>query len=188
MQISREEFERLALEQIDMIDRLARSLTRDPAEAEDLVQETYVRAVKAWPKFDLRDHGIRPWLVRILHNLHLSRRTRDARQPMSATEADLDSAAGLNGSSHSVEQDRWESGEELRQAMGDLPPELRAALDLWAVDGFSYQEMADAFEIPIGTVMSRLHRAKRLLREAYERRARIVPPPASYRKDATARP
>ena len=188
MKISREEFERLALEQIDMVHRLAHSMTRDAAEADDLVQETFVRAVRAWPTFDLREHGIRAWLVRILHNLHVSRRIREGRQPMRATDADLDRAAdAVNGSSTS-DIEKWEASEELRQAMTELPIELRAALDLWAVEGFTYQEMADAFEIPIGTVMSRLHRAKRLLREAYERRSRIDIRPASYKRDAPARP
>jgi RNA polymerase sigma-70 factor, ECF subfamily len=187
MRVSREEFERLALEQIDLIDRLARSMTRDAAEAEDLVQETYVRAVRAWPTFDLREHGIRPWLVRILHNLHVSRRVRESRQPMHATDADLERAEAVNGSATS-DLEKWEASEELRQAMTELPVELRAALDLWAVEGFSYQEMAEAFEIPIGTVMSRLHRAKRLLRQAYERRSRIEVRSTSYKKDARARP
>lgn len=187
MRVSRAEFERLALEQFDLIDRLARSMTRDSAEAEDLVQETFVRAVRAWPTFDLREHGIRPWLVRILHNLHVTRRMREARQPTSASDADLDAAAELVEPGWS-KLEQWEASEELRQAMATLPPELRAALDLWAVEGFTYQEMAEAFEIPIGTVMSRLHRAKRLLREAYERRTGIVERPASYRKDAPARP
>jgi RNA polymerase sigma-70 factor (ECF subfamily) len=192
MQISREEFERLALEQLDLIDRMARSMTRDSAEAEDLVQETFVRAVRAWPSFDLREHGIRPWLVRILHNLHVSRRVRESKQPQSASDPDLERAANAVNGSESSELEKWESNEELRQAMGELPAELRAALNLWAVEGFSYQEMADAFGIPIGTVMSRLHRAKRLLREAYNHRMRPEPRidsrGQSYRKDAPARP
>ena len=170
MQLSREEFERLALEQIDFVDRIARSLARGAAEAEDLVQETYLRAVRAWPRFDLRDHGIRPWLIRILHNLHVSRATREKRQPSLAEHADLETAAMRENESTPTESDRWEANEELRQAMAQLPSELRTSLELWAVGNFTYQQIADVFDIPIGTVMSRLHRAKRLLREAYHRR------------------
>ena len=182
MQVSREEFERLALEQIDMIDRLARSLTRSAAEAEDLVQETYVRAVRAAGRFDLREHGIRPWLIRILRNVHATRAAREGRQPSLMADGDLEVAAPQSDEFSATDQ--WEAGEELKLAMRDLPEELQAALQLWAVDGLSYQEMADAFEIPIGTVMSRLHRAKRLLREAYDKRSRIVRRPGGYpRKD-----
>lgn len=166
MRISREEFERLALEQVDMIDRLARTLTRDAAEAEDLVQETFLRAIRAWDRFDLRPHGIRPWLVRILHNVHATRATRSGRQPAAMDDAALESA-GPRSDDGAIE--RWESREALARAMSELPPDLRTALELWAVDGFSYQEMADALSIPIGTVMSRLHRAKQQLREKYNR-------------------
>ena len=185
MHVSREEFERLALEQLDMIDRLARAMTRNGAEAEDLVQETYVRAMRAWSRFDLREHGIRPWLIRILHNLHLNRIARESRQPSLAKDAELEAASAAE-SPESQTAERWEANEDLRQALTHLPPELRTALELWAVDGLTYQEMADAFEIPIGTVMSRLHRAKRLLREAYERRSRIAGRPVGSTKDEPA--
>ena len=73
MRLSRDEFVRLALEEIDAVDRVARSLVRRGAEADDLVQETYLRALKSSDGFELQSFGIRPWLLRILHNVHLNR-------------------------------------------------------------------------------------------------------------------
>src|SRR5436189_3498514 len=90
MKLSPREFERLALEQLDMLYRVARRLTRDPNRAEDLVQETYLRALRSRDGFNLENFGIKPWLLRILHNLHLSRAQREARQP--AAMDDLEQA------------------------------------------------------------------------------------------------
>ncbi len=76
MSLSAKEFEKMALEQTDLLYRLARRLTHDQSRAEDLVQETFLRAFKARNTFRLEEYGIRPWLVRILHNLHFSRSDR----------------------------------------------------------------------------------------------------------------
>jgi RNA polymerase sigma-70 factor (ECF subfamily) len=70
MKLDPREFERLALEQIDLLYRVARRLTRDPNRAEDLVQETYLRALRSKEGFNLEDFGMKPWLLRILHNRH----------------------------------------------------------------------------------------------------------------------
>src|SRR5690349_126858 len=88
MQIDRDEFVRLALAELDSVDRVARSLTRDSAEADDLVQETYLRALRSHEGFDLKEFGIRPWLLRILHNVHVNRIKRSKRQP-TALEAEV---------------------------------------------------------------------------------------------------
>src|SRR6185437_6355076 len=84
-----EQFEALALEQLDMLYRVARRLTRDAAAAEDLVQETYLRALRGRDSFDLKAHGIRPWLLRIMHNLHVSRGERESRQPAALDQEQL---------------------------------------------------------------------------------------------------
>src|SRR5215218_2674883 len=94
MKISRTEFEKLAIEQLDAVDRVARSLTRSANEADDLVQETYVRALRACDSFDLQSFGIRPWLFRILHNLHTTRATRESRQPKAIPAEHLQAFAG----------------------------------------------------------------------------------------------
>lgn len=164
MAISREEFEKLALEHLDMLYRLARRLTSDSAAAEDLVQETYLRALRAHSSFELQQYGIRPWLVRILHNLQITRSGRERRQPIAVDGEVLDSAAekarhGLPLTPGSLEG----LDDRLRRAIDELPPEYQTVLLLWALEEFSYKEIADALDIPIGTVMSRLHRARRRL-------------------------
>src|SRR5439155_21636756 len=89
MKLSPGQFEKLALEHMDMLYRIARRLSRDSSAAEDLVQETYLRAFRARDGFDLQEFGIRPWLIRIMHNLHLSRAGREVRQPRTVDEEQL---------------------------------------------------------------------------------------------------
>src|SRR5262252_137607 len=89
MKLTRDNFEQLALEHLDAVYRVAMSLARNSAEAEDLVQETYLRALKAADTFELREYGIKPWLFRILHNIHVARATRESRQPKAIEEEHL---------------------------------------------------------------------------------------------------
>src|SRR5436309_245258 len=90
MKLSSGQFETLALEQMDTLYRMARRLTRDVNRANDLVQDTFVRALRAKQQFDLQEFGIRPWLLRIMNNLYLTQGQRDARQPVASDEAHLD--------------------------------------------------------------------------------------------------
>jgi RNA polymerase sigma factor (sigma-70 family) len=83
MSVPRPQFDHLALEQLDALYRMARRLTRDPTRAEDLVQETFARALRSRESFSLQEFGIKPWLLRIMYNLHLNRADRDKRQPIS---------------------------------------------------------------------------------------------------------
>jgi RNA polymerase sigma-70 factor (ECF subfamily) len=164
MTIEPDEFERLALEQLDMLYRIARRLTRDPERAEDLVQETYLRALRGKDGFHLESFGIRPWLVRILQNLHFSRGARESREPASLEDAQLESAM-------STEPAPWAGDgfegmdERLVHALDELPDDYKKVMLLWALDELSYKEIAQACDIPIGTVMSRLHRARQRLVE-----------------------
>jgi RNA polymerase sigma-70 factor, ECF subfamily len=164
MTIEPDEFERLALEQLDMLFRIARRLTRDPEQAEDLVQETYLRALRGKEGFHLESFGIRPWLVRILQNLHFSRGAREARRPAALEDAQLESAM-------STEPPPWAGDgfegmdQRLVHALDELPDDYKVVMLLWALDELSYKEIAQACDIPIGTVMSRLHRARQRLAE-----------------------
>ncbi|MCC6240310.1 MAG: sigma-70 family RNA polymerase sigma factor [Phycisphaerales bacterium] len=162
MKVTRQQFEALALEQIDLLYRVARRLARDPHRAEDLVQETYVRAIGAWESFDLQAHGIKPWLLRILHNLHYSQSLRDRRHPVAVEPDHLDAASAVE----STALDQFDPDlldQNVASALNDLPGEYQNVLMLWAIDGLSYKEIALAVDIPIGTVMSRLHRARQKL-------------------------
>jgi RNA polymerase sigma-70 factor, ECF subfamily len=164
VKLSPEEFEKLAMEQLDLLYRTARRFTRNTDRAADLVQETFLRALRSRDTFDLKEHGIRPWLVRIMRNVHLSRAERESHQPR-ATDGDvLDAHHDGHQISVPLAGDRFQNmDEELVQALHQLPEEYQAVLMLWAVEDFSYKEIAHAIDAPIGTVMSRLHRARQLL-------------------------
>jgi RNA polymerase sigma-70 factor (ECF subfamily) len=164
MKLSREQFEKLALEQLDTVYRVARRLA--PDRAEDLVQETYLRALRSRDGFDLQEYGIRPWLLRILYNLHLSRGEREGRQPLRIEDEQLESAVDRTISPLPIDLHSPESMDQrLVKALDGLGEEYRTALVLWAVEDLSYKEIAHALDVPIGTVMSRLHRARQKLSE-----------------------
>jgi RNA polymerase sigma-70 factor, ECF subfamily len=166
MKLPREEFEKLALEQMDAVDRVAHSLTRNGAEADDLVQETFLRAFRAADNFELQSFGLRPWLLRILHNVHVTRATRESRQPRAIEAEQLQAIEDPTEASvtfTAVPGQFTGMDSELDQAMEQLPGELQTVLTLWAVDELSYKEIADVTGVPIGTVMSRLHRARQKL-------------------------
>ena len=154
------------MEQLDTLYRVARRLTRDPGRAEDLVQETCVRAIRAYETFELHSHGIRPWLLRIMHNLHVSRAEREARQPTATEHDQLESAARAGTQRPPYDLASFEGmDEQLVRAIDSLTPKYQVVLMLWAVEEFSYKEIAETVGIPIGTVMSRLHRARQKLSE-----------------------
>jgi RNA polymerase sigma-70 factor (ECF subfamily) len=158
---SAQQFESLALEQMDMLYRVARRLAGNTEEASDLVQETYLRAFRSRDRFELTSVGIRPWLVRILHNLHVTRSQRQRRQPISTDAADLDATPAANEPMPTISASDFDHMDQrLAWAMNELPGEYQAALLLWAVEELSYKEIAEALEVPVGTVMSRLYRAR----------------------------
>lgn len=169
----RAEFEVRALEHLDAVHRLAMQLTRRPDEAADLVQETYLRAIRSAEGFEERGGGMRPWLFTIAHNLFMSGRKRAARAPSAVGEffdADPRSAApGDALPAWDLASLDWEHVDDrLKKAIEELSPEHRETLLLWGVEGMKYREIADVLGMPIGTVMSRLHRARQALALALE--------------------
>jgi RNA polymerase sigma-70 factor (ECF subfamily) len=159
-------FEKLALDQMDTLFRVARRMTRDAERANDLVQETYLRAFRARDSFELKEYGIRPWLLRIMKNLHFSRSDREQRQPVAMEDGSLEAAdsdappetAGVPMPFNVEEMD-----EELLRALEVLPVDYQIVLLMWAVDDLTYKQIAHTLDVPIGTVMSRLHRARQKL-------------------------
>lgn len=165
MKLERKQFEALALEHLDMLYRVAKRMTRDSHRAEDLVQETYLRAFRSAAEFDLQSFGIRPWLIRILHNLHVSKGQRERRQPVLIDDDQLVDSASTSGSGPQPSS-TWDGmDQQLKRAFETLPEEYRTVMQLWAIEELSYKEISDALEIPLGTVMSRLHRARQRLSE-----------------------
>lgn len=164
-------FEALALPYLEWVYRVARRLCRDDHEAEDLVQETYYKAYRAFEDFEIRAFGIRPWLLRILNNTFLNRQARARRAPKPTDQQALEQTqADADRSPPELDYDQLD--EEVKHALDELPTEFRSVLLLWATHELSYQEIADALGLPIGTVMSRLHRARRRLVQALDRFAR----------------
>ena len=161
-------FEEIALPHLDAVHRMARALTRNQAEAEDLVQEAFVRALRAFDRFELREYGARPWLLRILHNVFYTTRGGRRREPTLLDDVDFDRFTdeqnGVNGDLVSADDLNWdEFDEELKNAVDQLQPEYRTVLLLWSIEGLSYKEIAETCQCALGTVMSRLYRARQLL-------------------------
>jgi RNA polymerase sigma-70 factor, ECF subfamily len=155
----------------------AARMTRSPADAEDLVQETYARAYASFHQF--RDGtNLRAWLNRILTNTFISSYRKKQREP-AVTTAGIDDWHLARAQSHTA--DGMRSAEEqaldrlsdttVTEALRQLPPLFRMAVYLADVEGFGYREIADIMHCPIGTVMSRLHRGRRKLREVLAGRA-----------------
>lgn len=166
--MERARFEALALEHTDSVYRMALQLTRRPDEASDLVQETYLRALRSADRFEERGGGIRAWLFTILHNTFYSQVKRAQRGPMLVDEfygAESDETVpGEAPPAWDLGALDWEHVDErLKKAIEDLRPEHREALLLWGVEGLKYRQIAQITGVPIGTVMSRLHRARKIL-------------------------
>lgn len=174
MALSATEFERLAIEQIDAVARVARSLTRSDADSDDLTQETYLKAVKARDRFELRPGGMRPWLLRILHNSWFNRLDRKSREPALLEPEALTQVPQSNDTaSTGVHDIRWQDADQrLVRAIEQLPETLRTPILLWAIEDLTYSQIAEVMNVPVGTVMSRLHRARKALAERLDDLAR----------------
>lgn len=169
-------FESLALPHLEALFRVARRLTRSDHEAEDLVQDTILRAYKAFRTFEMREFGIRPWLLRILNNVFLTWLAREKKSPRLGVSETME-AALVSPTVIPVDLDLDHVDEEVKNAIDELAPEFRMVVVLWATGEFSYQEIAGILSVPIGTVMSRLHRGRNQLAgalEEYSRRNRIA--------------
>ncbi len=156
-------FEELALPLFDQLYNFARWLTQDTAEAEDLVQETYTKALRGFTSFQAGTN-FRAWMYRILRNSFLSSRTGlkiTVALDENADESLLPAESNTPESILIEQADR----ETVRQALADLPVPFREILLLCEVEEMSYQEIAETLAVPIGTVMSRLFRARKALRD-----------------------
>ena len=164
--MDQEEFRQLALAELDATYRLAYHLAWRPQEAEDLVQETYLRAFKSLSSYRPTPYGIRPWLFKILHNVLNSRLSADQRR-REVTE-DLRNAAiattGDAAPADNLDVLDWEDVDQrLKAAIDSLSLAHRTSFLLYAVEGLNYAQIADVTEVPVGTVMSRLFRVRGIL-------------------------
>lgn len=178
---ARTRFEREAMPHLDAVYRFALSLTRDAAEADDLVQETYLKALRAFDGFE-EGTNCKAWLFRILRNTFINRLRSGSREVGVEDAAELLQATSLVGWSERSFYRGPEANallsatrEQLEAALEALPTDFRTAVVLADVEGLSYKEIADIMNTPIGTVMSRLFRGRRLMRERLVKTLGVAP-------------
>ena len=161
-----EGFARDALSFIDSLYGTALRLTRRPADAEDLVQETYLKAFRSASQFE-RGTNLKAWLFTILYNTFRNLRRDGGRNPIEVDSEVVEQAIDVAGQAHTPEQllTRATLDADLQAALDALPDAFRQAVWLRDVEEFSYAEIASMIDVPIGTVMSRISRGRRMLFE-----------------------
>jgi RNA polymerase sigma-70 factor, ECF subfamily len=168
-------FERDAMQYLDQLYGAAMRMTRNPADAEDLVQETYMKAFAAFGSFT-DGTNLKAWLFRILTNTYINIYRKKQRQPYQTGTDDLTDGQIQAAESHTPRGLRSAEAEALDrladtdvvEALAAVPEDFRMAVYYADVEGFSYKEIAEIMDTPVGTVMSRLHRGRKLLRELLE--------------------
>lgn len=160
-------FEQYVLPEIEVLLRVARALTRHSADAEDLVQDTLVRAYRAIDRFDGRHP--RAWLLTILRNTHINRNRRQRPELLDDREGSVDHLGRLTAPDRADATVDAVFDAEVEAALAGLDEPFRRVVELVDINGLSYAEAAEVLAVPNGTVMSRLHRARHRIREHLDR-------------------
>jgi RNA polymerase sigma-70 factor, ECF subfamily len=172
------DFEAAAMPYLDPLYNAAYRMARNPQDAEDLVQETYLKAYKYYDKFE-EGTNLKAWLFKILKNTFINSYRKKQQAPPKADFADIEESFETivrddAGAARTPEEELLEKvlDADVQQAIEELPHDYRMVVLLADLEGFAYKEIADILEIPVGTVMSRLYRGRRLLEEALLKYAR----------------
>jgi RNA polymerase sigma-70 factor (ECF subfamily) len=199
----RRDFENTALPHLGSLYGAAFRLTRNPRDAEDLVQDVMLRAYRFWESFE-PESNCKAWLFKILTNTFINQyqKTKRHREVLNAAMSEQEATDGVLVHEGSLAQRDPEGilldhslSEDVSRALADLPSDFRLAVVLCDVEGFSYKEIADIMDCPVGTVMSRLHRGRRLLRQSlrdfalahgFVRPAAVAPAEPTRSPDAAA--
>ena len=162
------DFEKEAIPHMDSLYNYALRLTRDSDEANDLVQETYMRAFRFFDKFE-KGTNCKAWLFRILKNTYINIYRKQTKEPDKVDYEDVENfyeniKASNTDDSH-LEKDIYDNllDDELTSAISSLPEDFRTVIILCDIEGLSYEEIADFIDRPVGTVRFRLHRARKML-------------------------
>jgi RNA polymerase sigma-70 factor (ECF subfamily) len=167
--INRERFEETALPHLDFLYSMAMKITRNEEDAHDLVQETALRAYRFFDKFE-EGTNCKAWLYRIMKNTYINRYRQQRRRPNEVVLESFEDLKEASADAQGMEQTDPEANffnaalrQDVRKAFEKLPSEYREVLALAVGEGFSYKEVATMVGCPIGTVMSRLHRARKIM-------------------------
>ena len=163
-----EEFERDAIPHMDSLYHFAFKMTGDSDDANDLVQETYLKAFRFWDKFE-KGTNCKAWLFQILKNTYINTYRKQSKEPDKVDYEEIENfyeniKPSSTDSAH-LEKDIYDNllDDELSEAIQSLPEDFRTVIILCDVEGYTYDEIADFIDCPVGTVRSRLHRARKML-------------------------
>lgn len=168
LQNRHEEFVREAMPHMDLLYNYALRMTGSSDDAEDLVQETYLKAYRFWDKYE-KGTNIRAWLFRILRNSYINRYRKESKEPSKVDYEEIQNYYNLVRAESSDENDLQQKmygaalSDDVVRALEALPEDFRTAVILSDIEGFTYEEIAEFVDAPIGTVRSRLHRGRKLL-------------------------
>ncbi len=162
------EFERDAIPHMDALYNFALKMTGDSDDADDLVQETFMRAFRFWDKFE-KETNCKAWLFRIMKNTYINVYRKKSKSPVKIDYEEVENfyenIKASNTDDAHLEKDIYDNllDDELSHAISSLPEDFRTVIILCDIEGFTYEEIADFVDAPVGTVRSRLHRARKML-------------------------
>lgn len=162
------EFETEAMPHMDLLFNFALRTTGNEADAEDLLQETYMKAFRFWDKYE-KGTNIRAWLFRIMRNSYINRYRKESREPDTVDYGEVENFYNTIREESTDPNDLQEKifsgllGDEVTKALESIPEDFRTVVILCDIEGLTYEEIAEFIDCPIGTVRSRLHRGRKLL-------------------------